>query len=119
VFSTFESLQLHISVCIESLKTIPSQRFPMKDSVIIKDVDCHEAHDTTDPNTPRKESVAVPDDVTMSVAPVMFDEELSYAEDDNGDDDYDDDDDGEDTKKFPTPVSKHSHARSEETDLEV
>ena len=64
----------------------------------------------------------------MSVAPVMFDEEQSYAEDDNGDDDYNDDDyidddDGEDTKKFPTPVSKHSqehsHDGSEETDLEV
>jgi hypothetical protein len=90
----------------------------MKDSsVIIKDVDRHEDHDTTDPNMPRKDIVAVTD-VAMSAAPVMFDEELSYAEDHN--DDYDDDDDdGQDTKKFPTPVSKHSHAGSEETDLEV
>ena len=59
----------------------------------------------------------------------MYDEELSYAEENNGDDDYNDggdddgndniDDDAEDTKKFAMPTSKQGTAASEEIDFDV
>ena len=91
----------------------------MKDSVIIRDVSRHEGHDTTDPNImPFKKNVAAPD-VAMSASLVMYDKELSYAEDNNDDDDYNNngngDDDGKDTKKFATPTSKQWTAGSEKT----
>jgi hypothetical protein len=77
----------------------------MNDSVIIRDVSRHEVEET----------VAAPD-VSMSVSLVVYDEELSYAEENNDADDYnyngdddgnnDIDDDAEDKKKFATPTSK-------------
>ena len=100
----------------------------MKDSVIIRKVSCHKVHENVAP------------DVAMSVSLVVYDKELSYAEEniddddyndngdgdgdddynDNGDGDGDDDiDDAEDTKKFATPTSKQGTAFSEETDLDV
>ena len=60
---------------------------------------------------------------------VVYDKELSYAEENNDDDDYNDDgdddsdddidDDAEDTKKFATPTSKQGTAASEEIDFDV
>ena len=43
----------------------------MKDSVIIRDVSCHEVHENVAPH------------VAMSESPVVYDKELSYAEENN------------------------------------
>ena len=86
----------------------------MKLSVILRDVFC-QVHDTTDPNMPRKNNVAAPD-VVMPASLVMFDEDLSFAEENNDDDDYNDNSDGTDTKKFALPTSKQCKAGCEETD---
>ena len=90
----------------------------MEDSVIIRDVSCHEV----------KENVAAAD-VAMSASLVVYDKELPYAEENNDDDDYNQDngdgdgddniDDVEDTKKFATRTSKQGTAVSEETGLDV
>jgi hypothetical protein len=66
-------------------------------SVILRNVSRHEVCDTTDPNMPRKKNSATPD-VVMSASLEMFDEELSFAEENNDDDYYDND--GTDTKEI-------------------
>ena len=58
----------------------------------------------------------------MSASPVVYDKELSYAEEnnDNGDGDgNNDNDDAEDTRKFATPTSKQGTAFSQEMDSDV
>ena len=76
----------------------------MEDSVIIRDVSCHEV----------EENIAAPD-VAMSASLEVYDKELSYVEENNDDDEYNDNgggdgndniDDAEDTKKFATPTLK-------------
>ena len=108
----FESLQLTVPYWVHSNKNKSKYK-------VYRDVSHHEVEDI----------VAAPD-VSMSVSlVVVYDKELSYAEENNDDDDYNDDgdddsdddidDDAEDTKKFATPTSKQGTAASEEIDFDV
>jgi hypothetical protein len=67
------------------------------------------------PTCLEKKNSAAPD-VEMSASLVMFDEELSFAEENNDDDDYNDNNDGTDTKKFASPTSKQCNYICEDTD---
>jgi hypothetical protein len=104
-------------------------RFTIEDSVVIRDVSRHEVHDAAYPNMPFEENVAAPD-VATSASLVVYDKELSHAEENSNDDDYSDIGDGdgdgddnihdaEDTKKFAMPTSKQGTAASVETELDV